>query len=237
MAQRVKAAGMGFLLDLHYSDTWADPGRQIKPEAWLDLPFDDLVTAVHDYTVGVMLALEDVGALPEIVQVGNEITPGMLHPDGLAYDAAGWDRLAILLRAGLSAVKEVDPRVSTMLHIDRGGDNAGARWWIDEALSRNLSFDILGLSCYELWHGEPDIWEQNFVDLASRYPELSFVIAEYGDNHRRANDIIHNLPRGLGTFVWEPTASGVWGEAMFFEGASNATLQLYDQMAEDYGLR
>ncbi len=243
MAQRIKAAGMGLLLDLHYSDTWADPSDQHKPAAWESLTFAELVTAVYDYTRDTLLALQAAGALPEIVQVGNEITPGMLHPDGHTYDPDNWDQLAQLLSAGLSAVKEVDAGIQTMLHLDRGGDNETSRWWLGEALDRGVQFDILGQSAYSAFHGSPAVWEDNFNDLLS-YPDLKFIIAEYNGEKRAANDIMWNLPdgRGLGTFFWEPTASGDWGSAMFTWMGSTATANpsdfaIYDQIADDYGLR
>lgn len=243
MAQRVKAAGMGLLLDFHYSDTWADPSDQHKPAAWEGLSFSELVTAVYDYTRDTLLALQAAGALPEMVQVGNEITPGMLHPDGHTFDPENWDELAELLSAGLSAVKDVDSRIQTMLHIDRGGDNETSRWWVDEALERGVEFDILGQSAYSAFHGDPSMWQDNFNDLLG-YPNLKFVIAEYNGDKRVANDIMHELPdgRGLGTFFWEPTASGEWGSAMFTWSGSTANANqsdfaIYDQIADDYGLR
>lgn len=244
MAQRVKAAGMGLLLDFHYSDTWADPDDQHKPAAWEGLSFDELRTTVHDYTRDTLLAFEAAGALPDMVQVGNEITPGMLHPDGHTYDPNNWDQLAQLLTAGLSAVKEVDSRIQTMLHIDRGGDNDTTVWWVGEAMNRGVQFDILGQSAYSAFHGGPSEWAANFADIAGRYPELKFVIAEYNGDKRAANDLMRDMPdgRGLGTFFWEPTANGEWGDAMFTWAGNEARADqddfaIYDQIADDYGLR
>ena len=249
MAQRVKAAGMGLLLDFHYSDTWADPDDQHKPADWENLDFSQLVTAVYDYTRDTLLAFQAANALPDMVQVGNEITPGMLHPDGHTYEPDNWDQLAELLTAGLSAVKEVDSQIQTMLHIDRGGDNETSRWWLGEALERGVQFDILGQSAYSAFHGSPSVWQDNFSDLVDftnqlGYPNLKFVIAEYNGEKRAANDIMHDLPegRGLGTFFWEPTASGEWGSAMFtwsgnVASANSSDFAIYDQIADDYGLR
>ena len=158
----------------------------------------------------------------------------MLLPDG---SATNWDQLAELLTAGLTAVKEVDPEIQTVLHLDRGDDNLASRWWFDEALSRGVKFDIIAQSCYSTWQGLPEEWEQNFVDLAERYPDHSVVIAEYADNYRAANDVMFNLPRRLGTFIWEPMAQGEWGPGLFVNGAAVDTIHLYDQTAEDYGLR
>jgi arabinogalactan endo-1,4-beta-galactosidase len=238
LAQRVRALGMGFLLDFHYSDNFADPGKQVKPAAWAALPFADLVTAVHDYTRETVAALAEAGVAPDMVQVGNEITPGMLLPDG-ASSNANWPKLGQLLKAGATAVQEVDPNIRIMLHIEKGGDNATTRWWVDHALAEQVPFQILGQSCYTDFQGTPDMWQANFADLVTRYPTLSFVIAEYSQEKRRANDIMHDLPdqRGLGTFIWEPTR---WMEAVFdrkgqrYDG--NALLDTYSQIADDYGL-
>ena len=95
MAQRAKALGLGVLLNFHYSDWWADPGRQEKPAAWRDLDFDELEEAVHAYTREAVARLAAVGASPEIVQIGNEIEGGLLWPDGKTYgegagDSGGW---------------------------------------------------------------------------------------------------------------------------------------------------
>jgi arabinogalactan endo-1,4-beta-galactosidase len=81
MAKRVKAAGLKLLLDFHYSDTWADPQKQFKPQAWLALSGPALAQAVHDYTKQVLLAMQAQGTPPDMVQVGNEISHGMLWPD------------------------------------------------------------------------------------------------------------------------------------------------------------
>mgnify|MGYP001452716092 CR=1 FL=1 len=243
MAVRAKDAGMGLLLDFHYSDTWADPGAQIKPAAWATLSFEELVEAVYAYTHDSLIALRTAGALPDMVQVGNEITPGMLHPDGHTYDPDNWDQLAQLLTSGLDAVRDVDPEIRTMLHLDRGADNATTTWWVDEALERGVSFDVLGESCYTSYHGPIADWTDNFQALALNYPDLSFVIAEYADSYREANDLMHGLPRGLGTFMWEPTEDGEWGSGLFDadwtarEFTPRPALQLYDQMAVDYGLK
>ena len=81
LAKRIKASGATFILDLHYSDTWADPQHQVKPAAWKDLDFDSLQNAVEKYTARVMADLKANDALPQIVQIGNEITGGTLWPD------------------------------------------------------------------------------------------------------------------------------------------------------------
>lgn len=236
MAKRIKAAGMRFLLDFHYSDTWADPGAQKKPAAWASLNFADLTRAVHDYTLQTLEALRAQGTLPDMVQVGNEINPGFLLPDGSSQD---FGRLATLLGAGIAAVREADPAILTMIHLAAGGDNSLCRWYMDGLIGKGLEFDVLGLSCYTEWQGPPSGWENNFKDLAVRYPGHRFVAAEYSQEKRAINDILFRLPdeKGLGTFIWEPLE---WQESVFtWRSATrwdaNALLDLYPVMSRDYG--
>ena len=149
-----------------------------------------------------------------MVQIGNEITPGLMTDRG--GSVRNWNQLGQLLKAGISAVKEVDPKILVMLHIDKGGDNAATRRWLEAALSEGLQFDVLGESCYTRWQGTPAGWKANFEDLAARYTTLSFVIAEVGFEVKEASEIMRSIPngRGLGTFVWEPT-SNLNGQALF----------------------
>lgn len=235
-AKQIKAAGLHLLIDFHYSDSWADPGKQFTPSSWKNLSFPDLVQKLHDYTKDAVTQLKDAGAEPDMVQVGNEITPGMLTdgPNG-GGSTKNWDQLAQLLTAGLSAVKEVDPKILTMLHIDRGGDNPGTVRWVDAALAHNVHFDVLGLSCYQRWQGPPEKWKANFDDLAKRYPNLKFVMAEVDAHALQANAIMRALPdhRGLGTFIWEPTANNA-GQALF-DNQGNvipAKMAEYDQLKQ-----
>lgn len=258
-AREIVAAGMSFLLDLHYSDTWADPGKQIIPSAWRGAAnISELASFVHDYTIDIVSSLADAGAKPDMVQVGNETTPGMLiHVPGANTDCWGnnsvahrfggstsnWDALAELLKAGIAGVRAVDPEIKVMLHLESTDDLAATRWWVQSAVSRGVEFDVLGLSCYTQWQGSPAVWRNTFTTLANEFPQLSFVIAEYNPERTAANQVMLDLPdgRGLGTFFWEPTQSGEWGQSMFTY--SGNTLQArpedfaeYDQLRSTLGL-
>jgi arabinogalactan endo-1,4-beta-galactosidase len=214
MAKRVKAMGMGVLIDFHYSDSWADPGKQFTPSAWAELSFDDLVRKMHDWTKDAIAQMRDAGAAPDMVQVGNEITPGLMTDRG--GSTRDWTQLGRLIKAGIAGVKEVDPKILVMLHIDKGGDNMATRRWVDAALAQGVQFDILGESCYTRWQGPPSGWKANFDDLVMRYPNLLFVIAEVGSETKGSLEIMRSLPsrKGLGTFIWEPTSNGN-GQALF----------------------
>ena len=256
-AKSIKAAGMGFLLDFHYSDNWADPGKQCVPVAWQGFTdITQMAGALHDYTAATLNALIAAGGRPDIVQVGNEITPGMdIHvcdaggiPTGMNPvngSIANWQNLGALLRAGSSAVKEIDPSIRVMLHLDRGNAFQTSHDFIVNAQAQNVDFDVFGESCYTAYQGQPSAWASTFSELAAAFPKLDFVIAEYGPEQRAANDLLFNLPnqQGLGSFVWEPTRTGAWnsGHELFDSNGvvstSTPDLLLYDQMKSAYASR
>ncbi|HEY3324236.1 MAG TPA: glycosyl hydrolase 53 family protein [Planctomycetota bacterium] len=236
VAKRVKAAGMRFLLDFHYSDTWADPAHQNKPSAWADLHGTDLEKAVHDYTRDVMAAFKKQGTAPDLVQIGNEISNGFLWPDGEVWKTGKWDVFCGLIKAGIAGAKEVDPAVRVMLHLAWGGQNAQSRSFLDKALAQGVEFDILGQSYYPKWHGNLQDLKANLTDLAGRYKQ-NIIVVEYSvPNIRQINDIVHELPggKGLGTFIWEPTK---WEGPALFDGKGNTKpeIDVYVKIAEDYG--
>jgi len=261
-AKLVKAAKMGFLLDLHYSDNWADPGKQIIPTAWRSAgSIAELAQHVKDYTQATVKALVDGGARPDMVQVGNEITPGVLihvpsadpQPDqwgniskvtnSVNGSTANWSNLAALLKAGVDGVKLVDPSIKIMLHVENTQSFPAVRDWVQAVRTRGVNADVLGLSCYTAYQGQPSIWEDTFAQLASALPDLSFVIAEYNPERTRANEIMHQLPnaRGLGTFFWEPTLSGTWGNSLFTQKGAVYTANQddfaeFDALKSSFGL-
>ncbi|MBN1559822.1 glycosyl hydrolase 53 family protein [candidate division KSB1 bacterium] len=183
MARRIKALGLKFLLDFHYSDTWADPGHQQKPAAWENVPFQALKDSVYQYTRHVITALNDQNTPPDIVQIGNEIICGLLWDDGRVCDQHNtpqkWAQLAELINQGVRGIKEsIDPgdSVKIMIHVDRGGDNAGSRWFFDHLLAQNVDFDIIGLSYYPWWHGTLSSLRFNLHDLAQRYGKEIIIV-------------------------------------------------------------
>ncbi len=155
LGHRIKADGFKLLLDFHYSDTWADPGAQTTPAAWAGLPFDPLVTKIHDYSESVIIAMRNGGAMPDIVEVGNEINNGILWPSGHVEDPGGWGRLNALLRSAIAGIREgavsaPEPRI--MLHIASGGDTGLADWFFGNLQEPKnggpIDFDIIGFSYY-----------------------------------------------------------------------------------------
>jgi arabinogalactan endo-1,4-beta-galactosidase len=183
MAKRIKDRELKFLLNFHYSDTWADPSKQYKPAAWRELTFETLKDSVYQYTKRVMRALYDQHTLPEMVQIGNEIISGILWNDGRvggAYDTPQqWKNLGELINAGIRGVREScdsGDSVLIMIHIDRGCNNSGCRWFYDNLLAQNVEFDIIGLSFYPWWHGTLNQVKANLNDLAVRYGKEIIIV-------------------------------------------------------------
>ena len=129
--------------------------------------------------------------------------------------------LTILRRSSKrgSRRREVDPNIKIILHHDKGRDNAKMRGWIDNLIARDVKFDVIGMSCYA--QSKEGDWENNFDDLAKRYPQFDLLVCEYSARKRYVNDLMFNAPdkKGLGTFIWEPTRHK---EAIFDNDGHNA---------------
>jgi arabinogalactan endo-1,4-beta-galactosidase len=185
LAKRATDLGMDVLLDFHYSDTWADPGKQIKPAEWTGYSYEELRSMVYNYTEEIIVALRNQGSLPKMVQIGNEITPGMLWDDGRVgwkgspFDnETQWIKFTGLLKAGIQAVQDNTggEEVKIMLHIDRGGSNTVTRWFFDNILEENVTFDVIGLSYYPWWHGTFSDLQTNLLDISTRYQQEICVV-------------------------------------------------------------
>lgn len=230
MARRVKAAGMGLLLDFHYSDYWADPQQQNKPLAWARLDYPALRDTLRSYTTAVLRAMEQQGTLPDMVQIGNEINHGLLWPEG---HIGNLDQLAGLLRAGVEGTEAVDPGIPVMMHLALGGQNEEARFWLDNMTARGVKFDVIGLSYYPRWHGTLEDLSGNLHDLIGRYHKPVNVV-EYSDFKRAVHQIVFGLPgdMGKGAAIWEPLG---WRSGLF-DRAGNVTdlIGVYDSLNAEY---
>jgi arabinogalactan endo-1,4-beta-galactosidase len=233
MAKRIKAAEMKFLLDFHYSDNWADPGKQVKPSAWKDLHGAALEKAVREYTKDVVAKFMKQGTPPDMVQIGNEVSAGFLRPDG-AIDSS-FDAFCALQKAGVAGARDADPSVKIMLHLACGGQNAKSRYFLDKVIAQEVPFDVIGQSYYPRWHGTLDELKANLTDLARRYKQPIIVVEYSTPNVRNINDIVHDLPdgKGLGTFIWEPTSGALFD----VKGRSRKEIDVYAEMARDYAPR
>jgi arabinogalactan endo-1,4-beta-galactosidase len=183
MASRIKAAGAGLLLDLHYSDTWADPGHQLMPSTWASFDSTALEQEVERYSADAVAQLKQEGALPDIVQIGNEIDGGILWPQGqVSYgsdSSASWNRFTRLLKAGIRGVRGAlgpGDSVRIMLHFSQGGDAGGTAWFFDHMNAYGVPYDLIGLSYYPWWHGPIGNLKANLQATALRYGRDIMVV-------------------------------------------------------------
>lgn len=190
MAQRAKAAGAKVLVDFHYSDRWADPGQQTKPAAWASHGYSQLRTDVYNHTYDVLDALKAQGTTADMVQIGNEINGGMLWPEG---STANFGQLAGVLTSGAQAAKAVSATTQVALHLAEGGDNGGTRWWFDQAVARQVPFDVIALSYYSYWHGPLSALQANLDDVSARYNKPVLVAETAYASTLANNDALENV--------------------------------------------
>ncbi|WP_303309838.1 glycosyl hydrolase 53 family protein [Hymenobacter sp. BT730] len=218
MATRAKNLGLRIMIDFHYSDSWADPGKQTKPAAWANHNFQQLKTDVYDHTASVMNALKASGVTPEWVQVGNEIPNGMLWPEG---NTSNFSQLTQLINQGYDAVKAVSPTTKVVVHLDKGNDNARFRSFFDKLTTNGGKYDVIGMSYYPYWLNQEYTvsisgLQYNLNDMASRYGK-EVIVAEVGGDCTNAaqntydmlvavQNAVFGVPnsKGLGVFYWEP---------------------------------
>jgi arabinogalactan endo-1,4-beta-galactosidase len=256
LAKSAKQMGYKFLLDYHYSDTWADPGKQYAPKAWAGMSHDQLARAVFEYTRDTVAAFRDAGALPDMVQVGNEITNGMMWPDGRLPQ--NWDHFAALIKTGIDGVNagagdHERPRI--MIHIDRGADKVKTKAFFDRLMSYGIEFDVIGQSYYPWWHGSLNDLRENLIFMAHEYKKPIMVVEtaynwtpgeytkrpgpfpESPEGQRQfldeVNRVVQETPDGLGAgvFWWEPAVTGELMRRGMFDSDYNAlpVIRVFDK--------
>ncbi|MFB9235384.1 arabinogalactan endo-beta-1,4-galactanase [Plantactinospora siamensis] len=167
-ARAVKARGLRLMIDFHYSDTWADPGKQYKPAAWAGHGIGQLQSDVYNYTYDVCASLRYQGTTPDSVQLGNEINVGMLWDDGKVVNN-DFGNLALLLKAGYNATKACSGGTQVVIHTADADSDAHARWFYDGMAARGVNWDLTGLSYYCMWHGSLANLYNVIADVRSRY--------------------------------------------------------------------
>jgi arabinogalactan endo-1,4-beta-galactosidase len=255
-AKQAKALRFKLLLNLHYSDTWADPAKQFLPKAWEGLSNDELAEAVFAYTRDTIVAFRDAGVMPDMVQPGNEVIGGMLWPHGRL--PKNWTNFAALTKAairGIEAGRGAAPAPLVMIHIDRGGDLGRTKYFYDHCRQHEIEFDVIGQSYYPWWHGSLDDLRANLAFMAAEYQKDIIVVeaaynwrqAEYRDKPapfpetpagqreflREVDAAVRATPhgRGKGVFWWEPAVppSPIASRGMFdFEGNALPVMTVFD---------
>jgi len=167
LSERIKAKGLKVWLTVHYSDTWADPGHQKKPEAWVGASFTDLQDSVYRYTKKIMTQID-----PDIIQIGNEINGGFIFPEGSTGNVSNF---IALLKKGVQAVRETSPDTQIMVHL--AGFNE-ATWLYQQLANFSVDYDLIGLSYYPMWHGKDlTVVQANLNSIGLAYSK-PVVIAE-----------------------------------------------------------
>jgi len=249
-ARDAKKLGYKFLLDFHYANSWADPGTQPSPTAWKNLTHPERVKQVSAYTRDTIAAFRDAGVLPDMVQVGNEITHGMLWPDGKLPE--NWKNFTDYLRAGIKGVdagRGTNPCPKIMIHVDCGGDVTRTKYFFDNLNHYKIPYEVMGFSYYPWWQGTLEDLRENLAFAAGAYHK-DVIVVETAYNWRPAREsggrvepfpetpegqrefldevtrVVMNVPdnRGKGVFWWEPAVGNRGGliSRSFFDEGGNA---------------
>lgn len=158
LGKRIKDAGLSFVLDFHYSDTWADPAAQSVPAEWGNLSVDEYTEKLYSYTKAVLQYLVSVGVVPDMIQTGNEISYGLMYSNssGLFVDYLSdknWDKFAAMLKSAGKACREVCPNAKIILHIERVPQPLNCAKFANYMKQYEVDYDIFGLSYYPMYHG------------------------------------------------------------------------------------
>ena len=239
--------GMRIMIDFHYSDWWADPSKQNKPEAWADYSFEELCRAIQSHTREVLTALKNEGVTPEWVQVGNETSDGMLWDEnnaGISGKAStSMSNYAVMTTAGYNTVKEIFPEAKVIVHLDHG-DRPGLYEWIFDGLKANGGkWDIIGMSLYPEYYahdteaeykegeytGVTDATLSNALALYQKYG-TPVMICEAGMTWNKEDECLAFLTDLLsrartlgdgkacaGVFYWEPQCNPAWTSDIYKE--------------------
>jgi arabinogalactan endo-1,4-beta-galactosidase len=181
MARYAVKNGMNWMLDFHYSDFWADPGKQPIPKAWQVFTLEQMEKAVYEYTKEILERCKKEALYPDYVQIGNEVTNGMLWPVGkVDYDEVtgepvSYCNMTRLLKAGVTAARE-SGNVKIIFHLERSGDNARYRQWFDAVTQAGVDYDIIGVSYYPRWHGSMQEVGHNLEDISTRYNKDVMIV-------------------------------------------------------------
>lgn len=178
MAKRSQALGMPVMVDFHYSDWWADPGKQNPPKAWLGMNLEQTEKALADHTRSTLQLLKDNGIDVKWVQVGNETTHGFLWPMGKFEENP--EQYASLTKAGVKAVREVYPEAQVIIHLDNGFDQKLYDTLFDSLKANGVEWDVIGMSVYPYWAMEGGQEESEIMTLVDSIANIRHLKKKYG---------------------------------------------------------
>lgn len=250
-SRRARDLGLPLMIDFHFSDSWADPGQQRMPKAWVGLGIDSLKTAVADHVTDVLTALRSDSIDVRWVQVGNEVTYGMMLPEGALKDQDA-HHFPELFKAGYEASKKVYPDAPVILHIDRGNNAELYTWFFDLMEKNGVEYDMIGMSFYPWPY---DKWVEQTSDLISNISRVKgrygkpVMICEIGLHYDMDKECAEMLTRLLrendkeklfeGIFYWEPEApagyNGGYDKSCFKDGRPTRALDPFRDRARKAG--
>ena len=229
IGERATDAGLGVLVDFHYSDFWADPAKQQAPKAWAGMDAEETAAQVEEFTTDALQRFAAAGVDVEMVQIGNETNNGVAG-------VTGWDAMAEVFSAGAAAVRAEAPDALVALHFtnpEHAGFYAGVAAQLD---ARDVDYDVFASSYYPFWHGTPENLTAVLADIADDYGKKVMVAEtswaytlEDGDGHGNVIDLPSEAGQypvsvqgqanalravvqavadvgdaGIGVFYWEP---------------------------------
>ena len=209
LGKKIKDAGLKFMLDFHYSDTWADPAKQWTPNSWTEFSDEQLYTKIYDYTKESLQALKEAGVEPDFIQTGNEISYGMVWGKAVilkdtydkssgkgetVYDynvsshkkcysnssTANWTRFYNLLKQAGKACKEICPNAKVILHTERIAATSFLIDYYKRMIDNNVDFDIIGTSYYPYYHGKMSQLNIALNQLETNFPNKKIMVVETG---------------------------------------------------------
>ncbi len=178
MAKRSQALGMPVMIDFHYSDWWADPGKQNPPKEWLGMTLEQTEKALADHTRQTLTLLKKNGIDVKWVQVGNETTHGFLWPMGRFEENP--ENYAVLTNAGVKAVREVYPEAEVIIHLDNGFDQALYDGVFDSLKANGVEWDMIGMSVYPYWAMESGLEKSEVMTLVDAVANIRHLKRKYG---------------------------------------------------------
>ena len=169
IGKRATAAGMGVLIDFHYSDFWADPGKQMVPKAWKGMEIEEKKEKVNEYTRECLNLLKDAGVDVKMVQLGNE-SNGMLCGEKI------WMNIYYIMDAGSRAVRQVYPDALVAVHFANPENADAYRSWASKLNYYHLDYDVFGTSYYPYWHGTLENLKAILSEIAEKYGKKTMVM-------------------------------------------------------------
>lgn len=239
-SRRAQQLGLPLMIDFHFSDSWADPGQQRMPKAWVGLTADSLQSAVAEHVIDVLSALKAENINVKWVQIGNEVTNGMMLPEGALVEQDA-HHFPELFKAGYDASKKIYPDAPVILHIDRGNNAELYTWFFDLMKKNQVEYDMIGMSFYPWPY---DKWEEQTADLLANIARVRqrygkpVMICEIGLQYDMEDQCAEMLRRILkeyqrtknieGIFYWEPEApagyNGGYDKSCFKDGRPTRAL-------------